>query len=297
MKRAEEHAYITEGKLSRENRDYYKQQGFLVAGQLFDAEETEAIYNEAIEIFKGNRGDIPGIHPVDSHASDREVLKQYTAIHFPHKISGLIRECLAHRKITQILTGLVSLNVKCMQSMLFVKGPGKKGQAWHQDEYYIPTRDKSLIGVWIAVDDADLGNGCLWVIPGSHQEGYIRKRVPYNGDDYADTDVNDISPYTEEDALPVEIKKGSVVFFHGYLLHRSLANKSKDRSRMALVNHYMSAESMLPWTMDGKLSDVEDMRDIVLVAGKDPYEYKGTGEISEPFLRGEKVDFKTQGKK
>src|SRR5690606_31156021 len=124
------------------------------------------------------------IHPVDSHASDREVLKQYTAIHFPHKISGLIRECLAHRKITQILTGLVSLNVKCMQSMLFVKGPGKKGQAWHQDEYYIPTRDKSLIGVWIAVDDADLGNGCLWVIPGSHREGYIRKRVPYNGDDY-----------------------------------------------------------------------------------------------------------------
>jgi hypothetical protein len=41
MKRAAEHAYITEGKLSRENRDYYKQQGFLIVRQLFDAEETE----------------------------------------------------------------------------------------------------------------------------------------------------------------------------------------------------------------------------------------------------------------
>jgi len=296
MKRIEEHAYLTGGKLSQENQDYYKQQGFLIAEQLFDAKETEAIYKEAVEIFRGNRKKISGLNPFNRDATDGEVLKQYTAIHFPHKISDLIKKYLSHPKITPILNGLVSPNIKCMQSMLFVKGPGKKGQAWHQDEYYIPTRDKSLIGVWIAVDNADVENGCLWVIPGSHRDGYIRKRIPYTGTDYADTDVNDLSPYTQEDAIPVEVNKGSVVFFNGYLLHSSLANKSKERSRMALVNHYMSAESMLPWNMDGKLSDVEDMRDIVMVAGKDPYEYKGIEDISEPFLRAEKVNFKIQGK-
>ncbi|HEV8556570.1 MAG TPA: phytanoyl-CoA dioxygenase family protein [Actinophytocola sp.] len=41
-----------------------------------------------------------------------------------------------------------------MQSMLFIKSAGKPGQAWHQDEAHIPTRDRSLTAVWIALDDA-----------------------------------------------------------------------------------------------------------------------------------------------
>jgi ectoine hydroxylase-related dioxygenase (phytanoyl-CoA dioxygenase family) len=63
------------------------------------------------------------------------------------------------------------------QSIFFVKGPGKSGQAWHQDEVccfwwmpvpihnvqiYIPTRDRSLCGAWIAIDDATIENGCMW---------------------------------------------------------------------------------------------------------------------------------------
>lgn len=48
-----------------------------------------------------------------------------------------------------------------MQTMLFVKPPGFPGQAWHQDENFIPTRDRSLCGGWIALDDATIENGCL----------------------------------------------------------------------------------------------------------------------------------------
>jgi len=84
---------------------------------------------------------------------------------------------LSHPAVVGILTGLVSPNVKCMQSMLFVKGPGKAGQSWHQDEYYIPTRDRSLMGAWIAIDDATVENGCLWIIPGSNKPGYMFRRV------------------------------------------------------------------------------------------------------------------------
>ena len=53
--------------------------------------------------------------------------------------------------------------------MLFIKSEGKPGQAWHQDEFFIPTRDRSLTAVWIALDDATVENGCLWVLPGSHR--------------------------------------------------------------------------------------------------------------------------------
>ncbi|RYY52162.1 MAG: phytanoyl-CoA dioxygenase family protein, partial [Chitinophagaceae bacterium] len=222
---------------------------------------------------------------------DEEILKKYVAIHFPHKFSQVILDSLSNKKIVEVLTEIVSPNLKAVQSMLFVKGPGKAGQAWHQDEYYIPTRDKSLIGVWIAIDDANVENGCLWIIPGSHKAGYMMKRIPEVNEEYADLDSIDISAYADQ-AVPVEVKSGSVVFFNGYTLHSSRRNRTSDCFRMALVNHYMSAESMLPWDQDGKLEPTDDLRDIVMVAGEDPYAYKGFVDLNKPFLRPEVLTFK-----
>jgi ectoine hydroxylase-related dioxygenase (phytanoyl-CoA dioxygenase family) len=177
--------------------------------------------------------------------------------------------------------------------MLFVKGPGKAGQSWHQDEFYIPTRDCSLVGAWIAIDDATVDNGCLWIIPGSHVPSYIRQRVANNSKEYGDVDTIDVSDIPPAHLVPVEVKSGSVVFFNGYTLHSSLRNKTRDCFRMALVNHYMSAESMLPWDQDGKLPGTEDLRDIMLVAGTDPYAYKGTVDLNKPYLRPDVLKIKT----
>lgn len=283
-------AIIKNKKISDENMKFYEDSGFLIADALLTLDEIAEIRKEAVEIFKGNRGDIDGIVKMEDTASDFEVLKNYIAIHFPHKISAKIKKYVQHPLVTDILTKIIGPNVKCMQSMLFVKGPGKPGQSWHQDEYYIPTRDRSLTGAWIAVDNAEIENGCLWVIPGSHKHMPINRRFPYTGDQYADVDSCDLSPYTEKNAIPVEVKKGSVVFFNGYLFHSSLRNKTTDRFRTALVSHYMSAESMLPWNWDSRLELKEDMRDIIMVAGQDPYEYKGIKEVTYPFLRPDVVN-------
>jgi len=288
-----ERAIVTKASVTAANNTYYEQQGFLIARNLLSRDEIRQLMEETIAIFRGQRGAVEGLIPVSPDQNDEEVLRKYTAIHFPHKISPLIMNYLGHRNITRILSDLVSTNLKCMQSMLFVKAPGKPGQSWHQDEYYIPTRDKSLIGVWIALDDASTENGCLWVIPGSNREGYIRGRLSYKGKEYADTDTCDIRPYKEKaDALPLPAKSGDVVFFHGYLLHRSLRNRSKNNFRRALVNHYMSAESMLPWDWDGRLPLKADMRDIVMVAGKDPYQQKRTENLTKPYLRPEILEIK-----
>jgi hypothetical protein len=80
------------------------------------------------------------------------------------------------------------------------------------------------------------------------------------------------------------------VIFNGYLLHRSLQNSGRAGFRRALANHYMSAQSLLPW--GAVPSDVHvgkhDYRDIVLVAGRDPYGYKGTDDIARPHVRPDK---------
>ncbi|NLR82956.1 phytanoyl-CoA dioxygenase family protein [Chitinophaga eiseniae] len=279
-----EHAFIPAAGISEENISFYTSNGYLVAPSLLQAEEIAALKKETAAIFRGERGQLEGLLNVAPGESDDEVLKKYVAIHFPHKISPVIYRYLFHEKIVKTLQRIISSNVKCMQSMLFVKGPGKAGQSWHQDEYYIPTRDQSLTGVWIAIDDASVRNGCLWIIPG--RPGYIMPRVANSSDEYADVDTVDASGYGGQ-SIPVEVKSGSVVFFNGYTLHSSLRNKTADCFRSALVNHYMSAESMLPWDQDGKLSPTEDLRDIVMVAGEDPYAWKGVVDANKPYLRPE----------
>lgn len=262
----------------------------MVMPDLFSASEIASLRNETAAIFRGKRGKVEGMIDVEEHTSDANVLKKYVAIHFPHKLSSVIYESLFHKGVLDVLTSIVGPNVKCMQSMLFVKGPGKAGQSWHQDEFYIPTRDKSLVGVWIAIDDASVENGCLWIIPG--RPGHIIRRVENNSNEYADVDTVDVTNY-EKNKIPVEVKSGSVVFFNGYTLHSSQRNKTDDCFRTALVNHYMSAESMLPWDQDGHLPPTEDLRDIVLVAGKDPYEWKGIEDANRPYLRPETLIIKT----
>ena len=268
----------------------YKELGYVVVHDLFTADEIKILKAETADIFRGKRGAIEGLLTTDEEMSDEDVLKQYVAIHFPHKLSPIIYNYLFHSRIIDVLTKIISPNVKCMQSMLFVKGPGKAGQSWHQDEFYIPTRDQSLTGVWIAIDDATIENGCLWIIPGKPK--HIMKRVENNSDEYADVDTVDINPYIGQ-SIPVEVKKGAVVFFHGYTLHSSLRNKTTNCFRTALVNHYMSAESKLPWDQDGNLPPTEDLRDIVLVAGEDPYAWKGIVDATKPYLRPEKLVIKT----
>lgn len=277
-----------------ELRASFAENGFVLLDGALDAAELEAIRTEAVRFCRGELGEIIGAEDVarsdTSGLSDEDVLRQFLCIHQPHKVSDVAMRLLRHPKIVSVMTDVIGPNVKSMQSMLFVKSEGRPGQPWHQDEFFIPTRDRSLTAAWIALDDATVENGCLWVLPGSHKRGVLypdRKQDDPRFD--CSIEAYDF-PYRDEDAVPVEIPAGTAIIFNGYLLHRSLQNSGKHGFRRALTNHYMSAESLLPWaalpadTHIGK----HDYRDIVLVAGEDPYAYKGTEDIARPHSRPDK---------
>lgn len=268
----------------------YQENGYVLVPELLTAREVAALRVEAATICRGKRGAVRGLQRDDPAASDDAIMARYLCIHFPHKISTVMRAALAQPKVVAVLAELIGPNVKCMQSMLFIKHAGKPGQAWHQDEYFIPTRDRSLTAAWIALDDATVENGCLWVVPGSHRDGVLWPRRAHGSDEFDEGDETWGSPYDGENGIPLEVAAGGVVFFHGYLLHRSYRNRARSGFRRALVNHYMSAESLLPWDWDGRLEPTRDNRDIVLVCGQDPYAYRGIADFTFPFLRGESVD-------
>ena len=265
----------------------YERDGFVVLEDALAAGEIDKLVGEAVRICRGELGEIRGAGPAGADETDDEVLGRFLCIHYPHKMSELMLATMRHPAVVAALTGVIGPNVKAMQSMLFIKAAGKPGQAWHQDEMFIPTRDRSLTAAWIALDDATTDNGCLWVLPGSHRRGVIYPNDEHDDPRY-DCAVQSYGfPYADSDAVPVQLAAGSVLVFNGYLLHKSLPNTRRTGYRRALVYHYMSAESLLPWTVppDGTNMAQADYRDIVLVAGSDPYEYKGLEEVRRPRIR------------
>jgi ectoine hydroxylase-related dioxygenase (phytanoyl-CoA dioxygenase family) len=263
----------------------YRDNGFCVARNAVSPAEVKALIDEAMRLCREQAAKLKGAEAAVGEAGD---MARFLAIHFPHKLSPVMRETLAHPRIVEVLTRAIGPNLKCMQSMLFIKHAGKPGQAWHQDEDFIPTRDRSLGAAWIALDDATVDNGCLWVIPGSQRAGILWPLRKHGSTEYDSTPESFDFPYRDEDAIPVEVPAGSIVFFHGYLLHKSLKNRRTAGFRRALVNHYMSAESLLPWWWPAaEFPPTHDNRDIVLIAGTDPYAYKGTEERNRPYVRAE----------
>lgn len=272
----------------------FEKDGYLIIDAL-SRDEVEELRREGAAICRGERGGITGgpstldVGPVDPNESDEDVMRRFLCIHQPHKISSVIADTLHQKTIVDTMTTVIGPDVKCMQSMLFIKSEGKRGQAWHQDEYFIPTRDRSLTAAWVALDDATVENGCLWVLPGSHARGVIYPDREHD-DPRFDCAIEAYDfPYADSDAVPVELPAGSAVVFNGYLLHRSLPNSGKHGFRRALTLHYMSAQSLLPWQHSAQNTHVAnaDYRDIVLVAGTDPYAYKGTEDVARPHVRAD----------
>ena len=266
--------------VSEDQVRFFVDNGYLVVNNVMSRGELAELKRDAADLARG-KYPCESLKPLAEDTPDDEVLSSVLCIHQPHYISPIILNYVKHAQICGIVSQIAAAHVpfwdgsvKCMQSMLFVKPPGFPGQAWHQDEIYIPTRDRSLVGAWIAIDDATVDNGCLWVIPGSQKPGYlyVQREHDQPGEfDFAQESYG----FDDSTEVPVEVKAGSVVFFNGYLLHRSRKNQSEIYRRV-LVSHYMNAWSLLPWQLrEGeKLSD-GDNRCVVHVAGVDPYAWKG----------------------
>lgn len=273
--------------LGPEVGEFYRENGFFVVDSALSMDDVEALRAETLAIAKGERGPVREAPEFTPDMSDEDILRQILCIHFPHKISETMLAAVKQPAVIEALQTAIGPNVKCMQSMLFVKASGKPGQAWHQDEIYIPTRDRSLTGAWIALDDATVENGCLWVLPGSQKPGVLYFQE-WHGDRRFDCAWEARRfPYFNDDAVPVEVKAGSIVVFNGYTLHRSLPNTAPSGFRRSLVNHYMSAESLLPWFYQKGNEAVAtlDHRDVILVCGEDPYAWKGYEDSHTSHIR------------
>lgn len=138
------------------------------------------------------------------------------------------------------------------QSMYIFKQPLFGGSVLpHQDSSFLHTSPNSLIGFWIALEDADIENSCLWFVPKSHKSGDPKRRLVRTFENgLLTTKMIGI----EEDCkgyISCPVRKGSLILIHGNVLHKSEINSS-NRSRHIYTFHLYDA-GVSEWSNDNWL--------------------------------------------
>ena len=132
-----------------------------------------------------------------------------------------------------------------LQSMYIFKPPNIGGEVvCHQDSTYIYTEPESCVGLWFALEDATLENGCMQFIPGAHKLP-LKKRNYRKADGKLVTEVLDDTPWPEERKVAAEAEAGTLVIFDGRAPHLSAANRSS-KSRHAYTLHVIDQSSRYP---------------------------------------------------
>ncbi|UUZ84086.1 phytanoyl-CoA dioxygenase family protein [Paenibacillus sp. P26] len=218
--------------------------GYLVVDQALTPDEVDRSIEAIMDILAGRstgskiqfvrpRSELHSLEEIELAA--RKVYDYTDHEPRPHAIAY-------HEAIMEAMEKLLGEKAKVAQDQALLKPPtGGAEKPWHQDMAYgALAYDKSVIGLWIALDPAELDNGCMHVIPYSHRDG----GVPH----YAVRDwrLCDLAVQVDRD-VAVPLKPGGVLIFSGLLHHGTPPNFSAKRRR-ALQFHYApeSAKKLSP---------------------------------------------------
>jgi len=225
------------GAVSVSYQQEFERDGYAVSRAVFGPAEVDALREHFMALRR--RGSHPG-DLVGVAAGSRDPLRRYPRMAQMHRWDDTTLRWLLDRRLADRLTGLLGAEPYAVQSMLYFKPPGSRGQALHQDNFYLRAEPGTCVAAWMALDRAEEDNGCVLVVPGSHRWPILCTRQADTRVSF--TDVTVPIPAGER-ARPVRMDPGDVLFFHGSLVHGSMPNTTTDRFRRSLIGHYLQADA------------------------------------------------------
>ena len=165
--------------------------------------------------------------------------------HALHDLDPVFDRFSRTSEIEQLVSDLGIADPLLLQSMYIFKQPRIGGEVTcHHDATFLYTEPLRLVGLWFALEDATIDNGCLWAIPGGHKLGLKSRFMRADGGGTR-FEVIDDAPWPEDQVQPLEVKQGTVIVLHGLLPHLSRENRSS-KSRHAYTLHVIAASARYP---------------------------------------------------
>lgn len=220
----------------------YKRDGFLIADRVFTDQEVADAKQEISDIIQGKiegpkvqfEGKLNDLHTPE----ERELAVR--KIHDFVDYAPALRKIAFHLGVQNVLSRIFGEEAKLLDSQGLIKPPrGGVEKPWHQDMAYgsLDYR-KEIAGIWVALDEAGIDNGCMHVIPGTHVKGCIPHYAVRDWqicDSHVDVSGDVVAP----------LKPGGVLFFSGLLVHGTPPNLSEKRRRAVQFRYApASAEPM-----------------------------------------------------
>lgn len=242
--------------LSAGQRASYARDGYLVLEGFVPAADCDALQARAAELVAGfDPGPARTVFSTadQSHARDTYFRESGEAIHFffeddsrtlnkighaLHDLDSVFDRISRAPRMKALVEALGVARPLLLQSMYLFKHPLVGGEVdWHQDATFLHTDPISVVGLWIALDDATTDNGCLVALPSAHR-GPLRRRFTGDGAMHALDDT----PWPEIEPVALEARRGTLIVLHGLLPHASAANRSPQQ-RHAYSLHIIDADA------------------------------------------------------
>lgn len=197
--------------------------------------------------------------------------------HFDEKF---IWEIATHATVLDAMEAVMGANILLLATHFFCKyGEGETGEkfvAWHQDVTFWGLEPPYAVTAWYAVDDADRENGCMQVIPATHESGVLKHgKSQRRGNLLSINQEVSVRPEDAARAVDIELKAGQMSLHDGTLIHGSLPNMS-DRRRCGLTLRYVPT-----WVRQTQQNSHGEGWHAVLVRGEDAE--KNFGDTAAPF--------------
>ena len=229
--------------LSTEQIKQFETEGYLIVKEVFHPGEVDEIRLTFDEI---GQTTIPGHFEPDLSADRSDPLKRFPRVMHPHRFNPVAMKYMLHPGVMAILEDLYGEEAYAAQSMFYYKPPGSRGQALHQDNFYLKVEPGNCIAAWTAIDRCDEENGCMLLVPKTNTYEIVCPDVSDSKESFT---THYVKPPKDEKPVPAVMDPGDVLFFNGNLIHGSYRNKSKDRFRRAFICHYAnsSADKISRW--------------------------------------------------
>ena len=252
--------------LSAEQRAAYDRDGFLVLPGVVDRAQCARLVQRAAELAAAAPAEKAVFTTKEQErVSDERFLASGPRItcftepdgvtlakigHALHDLDPVFAEFSRQPVFAEVVADVGLTEPLLLQSMYLCKAALSGGEVdSHQDATFLFTDPVTCTGLWVALEDATVDNGCLWALPGGHRTVPLARRFVRNGGDADGTsfvDLRDAPVEVPEDGwVPLEAEAGTVVVLHGLLPHRSSPNTSP-RSRAAYSLHLVDAGADYP---------------------------------------------------
>ena len=231
--------------LSKDEINFYNEQGYLLVEDVISEnqhKEMLALVDGFFEKSKMIRENDNIFDLEDGHSSDNPRLKR---IKQPHQHSQFFWDIIKESKIEEILRDLLGDNVSLKTSKLNTKAPGGGAAVeWHQDWAFYPHTNDNVLALGLMLNDVDIDNGPLMVIPESHKGPVLSH---FNNGVFCGAIDPDDSDFDMSKAVTLTGKARSMTIHHARTLHGSSPNNS-NRDRLVLFYECNSADA---WPLVG----------------------------------------------